>query len=241
MKESLSVRDLHVATAEKELIHGVDFDVKAGETVVILGPNGAGKSTLARAIASDDYVCVGDVRFSGKNVVKLTIDERARAGMFLSFQEPVTIPGLSLSEMLRSALEARDEKMSLREFSLRLTTCLEKLELNPTVAKRDLNVDFSGGEKKKLEIAQLLMLRPKLAILDEIDSGLDVDAARKVSQVLHDFQQETQAGLLIITHNMRILQALNVDHVLVLADGRIAKTGGAELLDEIKKHGFKNV
>lgn len=241
MKELLSVRDLHVATAEKELIHGVDFDVKTGETVVVLGPNGTGKSTLARAIAGDDYVCTGDVRFSGKNVVKLTTDERARAGMFLSFQEPVAIPGLSLSEMLRSALEAHGKKMSLREFSLRLTTCLEKLELNPTVAKRDLNVDFSGGEKKKLEIAQLLMLRPKLAILDEIDSGLDVDAARKVSEVLRDFQQETQAGLLIITHNMRILQALNVDRVLMLADGRIAKTGGAELLDEIKKHGFKNV
>ncbi len=241
MNKILDVKDFHVSVGAKELLHGISLHVNVGETVVVLGPNGAGKSTLARAIAGDDYVCSGKITFDDKDVSKKSIDERARLGMFLSFQDPVAIPGLPISEMLRSALEARGKKMSLGKFKMLLADNLDKLDLSPFAASRETNVDFSGGEKKKMEIVQLITLQPKLAILDEIDSGLDMDAAKNVSEVLADYQRSTKAGLMIITHNMRILQALNVSRVYILRDGELVREGKADLLNEIKKNGFKNV
>jgi len=240
MKNILEVRDLCVTTNIKELLHGIDLRVGAGETVVILGPNGAGKSTLACAIAGNEYACTGEIILGGKNIIHESADERARMGVFLSYQDPVAIPGLPVAEMLRSAFEARGSKLSLGKFKQLLADNLEKLELNPFAANREMNVNFSGGEKKKMEIVQLIMLKPKLAILDEIDSGLDIDAAKKVSQVLAEYQQKTKAGFVIITHNLRILQALTVNRVYIMRDGAIAQVGDASLLDEIKKRGFKN-
>lgn len=241
MTKLLLAKNLHVATAEKELLHGVDLRVDKGETIVIVGPNGAGKSTLARAlIGVADYNYSGLMKFGTKEILNTPCEERAKLGMFLSYQDPVAIPGLPVSEMLRSALETRGIKMRLREFKLQLAKNLEKLALNPFAGERELNVDFSGGEKKKLEILQMLTLRPKLAILDEIDSGLDVDAARLMSGVIRDYQKETECSLIIVTHNMRILQALNVDRVYVLRDGEVSCVGDVGLLEDIRKHGFKN-
>ena len=242
MSKLLVVKNLHVATAEKELLHGIDLRVDKGETIVIVGPNGAGKSTLARALMGvADFDYAGLMKFGTKEILNMPCEDRAKLGMFLSYQDPIAIPGLPVSEMLRSALETRGVKMRLREFKLQLAKNLEKLELNPFAGERELNVDFSGGEKKKLEILQMLTLQPKLAILDEIDSGLDIDAARLVSNVIHNYQKETECGLVIVTHNMRILQSLNVDRVYVLRDGEISCVGDVGLLEEIRKHGFKNV
>ena len=241
MTKLLLAKNLHVATAEKELLHGVDLRVDKGETIVIVGPNGAGKSTLARALMGvADYSYSGLMKFGTKEILNTPCEERAKMGMFLSYQDPVAIPGLPVSEMLRSALETRGIKMRLREFKLQLAKNLEKLALNPFAGERELNVDFSGGEKKKLEILQMLTLQPKLAILDEIDSGLDVDAARLISGVIRDYQKETECSLIIVTHNMRILQALNVDRVYVLRDGEVSCVGDVGLLEDIRKHGFKN-
>jgi FeS assembly ATPase SufC len=242
MSKLLIVKNLHAATAEKELLHGIDLRVDKGETIVVVGPNGAGKSTLARALMGvADFDYSGLMKFGAKDILSVPCEERAKLGMFLSYQDPIAIPGLPVSEMLRSALETRGVKMRLREFKLQLAKNLEKLELSPFAGERELNVDFSGGEKKKLEILQMLTLQPKLAILDEIDSGLDIDAARLVSNVIRDYQKETECGLAIVTHNMRILQSLNVDRVYVLRDGEISCVGDVGLLEEIRKHGFKNV
>ena len=198
MSKLLIVKNLHAATAEKELLHGIDLRVDKGETIVVVGPNGAGKSTLARALMGvADFDYSGLMKFGTKDILSVPCEERAKLGMFLSYQDPIAIPGLPVSEMLRSALETRGVKMRLREFKLQLAKNLEKLELSPFAGERELNVDFSGGEKKKLEILQMLTLQPKLAILDEIDSGLDIDAARLVSNVIRDYQKETYAHLAV--------------------------------------------
>ena len=241
MSKLLIAKNLHASTADKELLHGIDLRIDKGETIVIVGPNGAGKSTLARSLMGvSDFDYSGSISFTGKDVTKLPCEERAKLGMFLSYQDPVAIPGLPVGEMLRSTIEAHGKKVRLREFKLTLAKYLEKLDLNPFSGERELNVDFSGGEKKKLEILQMLMLRPQLAILDEIDSGLDVDAARLVSRVIREYQDETNCSLAIVTHNMRILQSLNVDRVYVTRDGLISCVGDVGMLEDIRKHGFKN-
>ncbi len=241
MSKLLIAKNLHASTADKELLHGIDLRIDKGETVVVVGPNGAGKSTLARSLMGvSDFDYSGSISFAGKDVAKLPCEERAKLGMFLSYQDPVAIPGLPVGEMLRSTIEAHGKKVRLREFKLTLAKYLEKLDLNPFSGERELNVDFSGGEKKKLEILQMLMLRPQLAILDEIDSGLDVDAARLVSRVIREYQDETNCSLAIVTHNMRILQSLNVDRVYVIRDGLISCVGDVGMLEDIRKHGFKN-
>ena len=240
MKRILDVKNLNVYTAEKELVHNVSFSIDNGEVVVILGPNGAGKSSLVRAIACDDYKCSGTIKLFGKNIVDTTTDYRARNDIFLSYQEPVSIPGLSYFEMLRSALEAHGEKVSLRDFNLRLTKCLERLKITAFAAKKDINIGLSGGEKKMLELAQILLLKPKLLLLDEIDSGLDIDSANTASEVIDEYRAKNGAGVVIITHNLRILKKIKADKVFVMRDGVFDEEGGNELIEKIKKSGFRN-
>lgn len=238
----LEVSKLSVKAADKQTLQGIDLTIQSGETVAILGPNGAGKSTLARAIMGLDALrCSGKVLFEAKDITKLSVDTRARKGLFLSYQSPVEIPGLPLNEVLRAANDARKKKMRLTDFQLKMSEILEELNLSPFVGTRELNVGFSGGEKKKLEIAQMMMLEPKLAMLDEIDSGLDIDAATKMSQSLRNYQKRTNIAYMIITHNMRILQKLKVDRVYVIKSGKLSSTGTKKLLDEIQQNGFKNV
>ena len=198
MSKLLVVKNLHVATAEKELLHGIDLRVDKGETIVIVGPNGAGKSTLARALMGvADFGYAGLMKFGTKEILNMPCEDRAKLGMFLSYQDPIAIPGLPVSEMLRSALETRGVKMRLREFKLQLAKNLEKLELNPFAGERELNVDFSGGEKKRNEILQLLLLNPKIAMLDEIDSGLDVDAIQVVADVINKLKEKGMGFMVI--------------------------------------------
>ena len=243
MKYNLTISKLSARTAKTEILHEVNLKAKPGETIVIMGQNGAGKSTLLRAIAGvgDFIVNAEHLLLSEVNILKMKTDQRARAGLFLSYQEPVAIPGLSYSEMLRSALEVRGEKMTRSKYQLRLAECFEKVGLSSLVAERDVNANCSGGEKKKLEIAQILMTQPTVALLDEIDSGLDIDAAGRMSKVLKEYQTKSKCTYIIVTHNMRILHGLKPTQVLIMKDGRIVRTGGSALLDEVRQNGFKNV
>ncbi len=242
MSELLKINDLFVQVEEKELLHGVSLSVGAGETHVLMGPNGAGKSTLGSAVmGSPEYtVTGGSIFFDGEDVTELSADKRAQKGLFLSFQNPIEIPGITLSNFLRSALEQKTGKrIKLFEFKKQLRAVMEVLQMDPSYADRDLNVGFSGGEKKKAEILQLLVLKPRLAILDETDSGLDVDAVKTVSKGVSEFQKDPNNSLIIITHNTRILESLKVDATHILVNGKIAAEGGAELVDEVNEHGFE--
>lgn len=238
----LSVQDLHVTTETREILHGVSVEVKAGETVVLLGPNGAGKSTLASAVmgAPGLKVTSGKMMFDGADITEMPVDERARAGIFMAWQAPVEIPGVSVSEVLLAS-ECSSTRSSRPSIHQQLATYTRALELSPFILRRELNVGLSGGEKKKLEILQMMALAPKLAILDETDSGLDVDAARTVSRAVRDYQKEQGTALLIVTHNARILQELTVDKVYVLVDGKVAKTGDGKLIEKIEKDGFSGM
>ena len=242
MSQLLEIQGLHVNVGEKEILHGLDLTVGKGETHVIMGPNGAGKSTLGHAMMGNPAyeVMEGKVLFDGKDMTEESATDRAKAGMFLSFQNPIEVPGISLSNFIRNALDQRTGKRArLWEFRKSLEKKMALLGMDKSYADRDLNVGFSGGEKKKAEILQLLMLNPSLAILDETDSGLDVDAVRIVSEGVREFQNTTEGALVIITHSTRILEALKVDYTHILVDGRIVKTGGPELVEEINQGGFE--
>ena len=224
----LKVNHIDASVEDKAILHGVDLTINEGETHVLMGPNGAGKSTLGYTLmGSPRYrVTAGSIELDGRDITEEPADERARAGMFLSFQEPLEVPGLSLESFLRSAMEQRTgKKIRLWDFKKDLKKAMEVLQLDPSYAGRSLNVGFSGGEKKKIEILQLLLFQPKLAILDETDSGLDVDAVRLVSEGVRTYQKEQGGALLIITHSTRILDALAVDHTHVMVDGHIVTTG----------------
>lgn len=237
----LEVKNLHVSVEDEEILHGIDLTVNRGETHVLMGPNGAGKSTLGYALVGNPryQVTAGEILFKGQRVEEESVDKRARAGMFLSFQNPLEVPGITLSAFIRSALEQRQGKrLRLWDFKKELEKAMELLQMDPSYAERDLNVGFSGGEKKKAEILQMLMLEPKLAILDETDSGLDVDAVRTVSEGVRLFRERTHGSLLIITHSTRILEALHVDAAHVMENGVIVKNGGAELVEAINEKGF---
>ena len=237
----LTVKDLRVTAADKEILHGIDLEIGAGETHVIMGPNGAGKSTLAGALMGNPGLTVdgGEAIFQGEDLLAKSVSERAKAGLFLSFQNPIEVPGISLENFIRNTIEARTgDKLRLWTFRKEVRAVLDTLQMDESYAERDLNVGFSGGEKKKAEILQMLLLKPTLAILDETDSGLDVDAVRTVSRGVEEFQKDKDASLLIITHNAAILSALHVDAVHILVDGRIAATGGPELIEQIEKDGF---
>ena len=243
-KHLLTVKDLHVNVEDKEILHGVDLTINKGETHVLMGPKGTGKSTLGYALMGNPRYSVteGEIWFQGKNITEEAVNERAKDGIFLSFQNPLEVPGVTLSAFIRSALEQKTGKrIRLWDFKKELARTMEILQMDPSYAERDLNVGFSGGEKKKAEILQLLMLKPSLAILDETDSGLDVDAVRTVSRGIEEYQKNCDGGLLIITHSTRILEYLSVDDTHVMVEGKIVKTGDASLVDEINEKGFKEV
>jgi len=237
----LEIRGLRASSGEKEILHGIDLTIGKGETHVIMGPNGAGKSTLTSLIMGDPSYSAteGSVLFRGEDLLSLRADERARKGIFLSFQDPVEIPGVTLEDFLRTAYEqVNGTQERVWEFHKRLVGVMDMLSMDHSYASRELNAGFSGGEKKKSEILQMLLLRPALAMLDETDSGLDVDAVNTVSGGIMEFQKDAEASLLIITHNASILNSLKVDHVHILSGGKIVADGGADLVEEITARGF---
>lgn len=238
--ELLAMDGLQVRAAKREILHGVDLAVAAGEVQVILGPNGSGKSTLLKAVmGAPGYVVTGgSLRYKGRDIHTLSTTARARDGIFLSFQEPEEIPGITLEDMLRTARQAITGKTcKLAAFHREMLDCMEKLQMDESYARRYVNAGFSGGEKKRAEILQLLLLQPKLALLDETDSGLDVDAVQLVSAGVQAYHNKDNACL-IITHNTRILQHLQVDRVHILLDGRICCSGGVELAAKVEAEGF---
>jgi Fe-S cluster assembly ATP-binding protein len=242
---TLQIRDLHVTVeadgGTKEILTGVNLTVSSGETHALMGPNGSGKSTLAYAIAGHPKYTIssGTVTLDGQDVLAMTVDERARAGIFLAMQHPVEVPGVSVSNFLRtSATAIRGEAPKLRLWLKEMKGAMEKLAIDPSFAQRNVNEGFSGGERKRAEILQLELLAPKMAILDETDSGLDVDALRVVSEGINRVRESGDAGVLLITHFTRILRYVRPDHVHVFLDGRIVAEGGPELADAIEADGY---
>ena len=240
----LEIKNLHVSVEDKEILKGLNLTLKTGEIAAIMGPNGTGKSTLSAAIMGNpNYeITEGDILFDGESILDLEVDERARLGLFLAMQYPAEIPGITNAEFIRAAMNAGkedDEKISVLDFITKLDEKMELLGMREEMAERYLNEGFSGGEKKKAEILQMLMLEPKLAILDETDSGLDVDAVRTVSEGVRLFREKTHGSLLIITHSTRILEALHVDRTHVMENGVIVREGDAALVEEINEKGFK--
>ena len=236
----LEIKNLYVNAEDKEILKGLNLKINKGEIHVIMGPNGAGKSTTAHAILNNpEYQKVsGSVEFEGENITSLETDKIAKKGIFMSFQSPVEIPGISTLNFIKTAKnKTTDKPVKIFEFKNTVNKYVEELNMNPKLISRDLNVGFSGGEKKKNEILQLLVLNPKLAILDETDSGLDVDAIRTVSKGISMFKNEENA-VLIITHNAKILENLKPDFVHVLVNGKIVKTGDASLAKEIEENGY---
>ena len=224
-----------------EILKGVNLTLNSGETHAIMGPNGSGKSTLSYVIAGHPKyeVTGGSITLDGDDVLKMTADERARAGLFLAMQYPVEVPGVSTSSFLRSAAAAvRGEAPRLRQWVKEVRGEMEFLQIDPAFNDRSVNEGFSGGEKKRFETLQLGLLKPKFAILDETDSGLDVDALRLVSQGINKYQQETNGGILLIAHYTRILRYVKPDIVHVFANGKVALTGGPELADQLEEHGY---
>jgi Fe-S cluster assembly ATP-binding protein len=236
----LEIRDLHVSVEDTEILKGVELTVESGQTHAIMGPNGSGKSTLAYSIAGHPKYTVtsGQVLLDGEDVLAMPVDQRARAGLFLAMQYPVEVPGVSVSNFLRTAATAiRGEAPKLRTWVKEVNTAMSDLEMDRSFAERNVNEGFSGGEKKRHEILQMALLKPKIAILDETDSGLDVDALRTVSEGVNRVR-ETGIGTLLITHYTRILRYIKPDFVHVFFDGRIVESGGAELADELEANGY---
>jgi Fe-S cluster assembly ATP-binding protein len=242
---TLEIRDLHVSVetdkGTKEILKGVNLTVKSGETHAIMGPNGSGKSTLAYSIAGHPKYTVtsGSVTLDGEDVLAMKVDERARAGLFLAMQYPVEVPGVTVSNFLRTAKTAVDgEAPKLRTWVKDIKKSMANLRMDDGFAERGVNEGFSGGEKKRHEILQLELLKPKMAILDETDSGLDVDALRIVSEGVNRAKESTDAGVLLITHYTRILRYIKPDHVHVFVNGRVAEEGGPELADRLEAEGY---
>ncbi|SEG65302.1 Fe-S cluster assembly ATP-binding protein [Thermomonospora echinospora] len=244
---TLEIRDLRVSVGDgsdgaKEILRGVDLTVRSGETHAIMGPNGSGKSTLAYAIAGHPKyeITAGTVTLDGEDVLAMSVDERARAGLFLAMQYPVEVPGVSVSNFLRSAVTAvRGEAPKLRVFTKEMKAAMDALSIDPDFAQRSLNEGFSGGEKKRHEILQLEMLKPKIAVLDETDSGLDVDALKVVSEGINRFGAAGDTGVLLITHYTRILRYVRPEFVHVFAGGRIVEEGGPELAEVLENEGYE--
>ena len=239
-EQVLNVTGLAARVEDKQLLHGVDLTINKGETHVLMGPNGAGKSTLGYVLmgAPKYTVTGGQILFKGEDITHESTDKRAKAGMFLS-QEPLEVPGLTLEGFIRSALQQKVGHVRYYDFKKELARCMDILQMDASYAERSLNVGFSGGEKKKAEILQLMMLKPSLAILDETDSGLDVDAVRLVSKGVEEYQKDHNGALLIITHSTRILDALSVDYTHVLVNGKIAANGDGSLVEEINVNGYE--
>lgn len=242
MKETLiEIKDLCVKAEEKEILKGINLNINKGEIHVIMGPNGSGKTTTANAILNNPAYTKtkGTINFEGTDITNSKTDEIARKGVFMSFQLPEEIPGVSVTNFLKYAKnKVTGEPVKIFKFKQELKGYMEELNINSNNMERSLNVGFSGGEKKKNEILQMLVLNPKLAILDETDSGLDVDAIKTVSKGIEMFKNNDNA-ILIITHNTKILHSLKVDYVHVLVNGKIVKTGGQELAKEIEENGYE--
>jgi Fe-S cluster assembly ATP-binding protein len=242
---TLEIHDLHVSVdteqGSKEILRGVDLTVAQGETHAIMGPNGSGKSTLAYSIAGHPkyHVTSGTVTLDGEDVLAMKVDERARAGIFLAMQYPVEVPGVTVSNFLRTAKTAIDgQAPKLRTWTKEVKAAMQKLRIDPEFAQRNVNEGFSGGEKKRHEILQMELLNPKIAVLDETDSGLDVDALKIVSEGVNRVREGGEVGVLLITHYTRILRYIKPDFVHVFVDGRIAEQGGAELADRLEAEGY---
>lgn len=243
---TLEIKNLQVSVdtedGAKEILKGVTLTIKDGETHAIMGPNGSGKSTTAYSIAGHPKYTItgGEVLLDGENLLEMSPDERARAGLFLAMQYPVEVPGVSMANFLRTAKTAIDgESPKLRTWVKDVNGALDRMKLDPAFSSRSVNEGFSGGEKKRAEIAQLDLLDPKFAILDEIDSGLDIDALKVVSDGINDYAGREGKGLLLITHYTRILRYVKPDVVHVFVDGRIAESGGPELADELEANGYE--
>ena len=246
---TLEIKNLHANVLPTEegqeptpILKGVNLTIKGGETHAIMGPNGSGKSTLAYTLAGHPRyeVTEGEVLLDGENILDMDVDERARAGLFLAMQYPVEVPGVSSSNFMRSAVTAvRGEAPKLREWVGELNAARDALHMDASFSERSVNEGFSGGEKKRHEVMQLTMLKPKFAVMDETDSGLDVDALRIVSEGINRYQEETNGGVLMITHYKRILNYVQPDFVHVFANGKIVTTGGAELADQLEAEGYE--
>ena len=237
----LTISGLSAGTEEKPILHNIDLAVGAGETHVLMGPNGAGKSTLGHVIMGDPtyQITSGSITFDGEDITEKGPDKRSLAGIFLSYQAPVEVPGVPLYSFLRTICQMRPElKTTARKFRERVGQIADQLDIDQGFLTRELNVGFSGGEKKKIEMMQLLLLKPKLAILDETDSGLDVDALSIVSRGIEAYRKECDGALLMITHNTRILERLTVDRTHVMVHGNLVADGPASLIDDIDSHGF---
>ena len=241
MSTHFEIKDLYARCEAKEILKGLNLTIQAGETHALMGPNGSGKSTLSNVIMGHPAyeVTGGEILFKGQNVVDLDPEERARLGLFMAFQYPVAIPGVSVAKFLKSALDARagDQKVSTSAYLKELKENLAYLEMDPVFLNRFLNEGFSGGEKKRMEILQMLMLKPAMAIMDETDSGLDIDALRIVSKGVNKLVNPG-FGLLVITHYERILRYIKPSHIHVLIDGRIAYSGGPDLVKELETKGY---
>ncbi|MGC5166027.1 Fe-S cluster assembly ATPase SufC [Luteimicrobium sp. DT211] len=242
---TLEIRDLHVSVETKEgpkaILRGVDLTIASGEIHAVMGPNGSGKSTLAYSLAGHPkyQVTSGTVTLDGEDVLAMTVDQRARAGLFLAMQYPVEVPGVSVSNFLRTAKTAIDgEAPALRTWVKDVKTAMGNLRMDPAFAERSVNEGFSGGEKKRHEILQLELLKPRFAVLDETDSGLDVDALRIVSEGVNRAHEASDLGVLLITHYTRILRYIKPDFVHVFVDGRVAEEGGPELADRLENEGY---
>jgi Fe-S cluster assembly ATP-binding protein len=241
----LEIKDLQVQVdtedGPKQILNGVTLTIKSGETHAIMGPNGSGKSTLAYAIAGHPRyeITGGTVTLDGEDVLEMSVDERARAGLFLAMQYPVEVPGVSVANFLRTAKTAIDgEAPKLRTWVKDVNTAMEQMDLDASFSQRSVNEGFSGGEKKRHEIAQLDLLDPKVAILDETDSGLDIDALKVVSEGVNKFREREDKGVLLITHYTRILRYIKPDYVHVFVAGKIADEGGPELAEELERSGY---
>lgn len=245
---TLEIKNLHAQVLPsdendepKKILNGVNLTINSGETHAIMGPNGSGKSTLAYAISGHPRyeVTEGEVLLDGVNLLDLDVDERARAGLFLAMQYPTEVPGVSMANFLRSAATAtRGEAPKLREWVKEAREAMKELDIDPSFSERSVNEGFSGGEKKRHEILQLDLLKPRFAVLDETDSGLDVDALRIVSEGINNYQERENGGVLMITHYQRILNYVKPDHVHVFAGGRIVTSGGPELAEQLENEGY---
>jgi len=242
---TLEIKNLHVQVetndGPKQILRGVNLTVGSNEVHAIMGPNGSGKSTLAYSIAGHPAyeVTEGEVLLDGENLLDMSVDERARAGLFLAMQYPVEVPGVSVANFLRTAKTAMDgQAPKVRQWIGEVNAAMERLRMDPAFAQRDVNAGFSGGEKKRFEILQMELLRPRFAVLDETDSGLDVDALRIVSEGVNRLHDESDAGFLLITHYTRILRYIKPDYVHVFVNGRVAEQGGPELADRLEEEGY---
>lgn len=238
---TLKIRNLHVSVEDKEILHGVDLTIESGEMHALMGPNGNGKSTLLAAIMGNPKykVTEGSIELDGKDVLAMPVDERSRAGLFLGMQYPSEVPGVTNSDFLRTAINVRRERpISLFSFVKEMDHAIKELQMKPDLAHRFLNDGFSGGEKKRNEIVQMLLLKPRVAMLDEIDSGLDVDALRIVADAVVNEQKKQDMGVVVVSHYARFLDYLKPTHAHVLVDGRIVVSGGPELVHKVDSEGY---